>query len=164
MSKRGRPKTRSDEAKMFALWRLVREEIDLRGAKGVRKACAQIMSRGAINFKDFDEMGQGHVADRVSAESEKAASPLGELLRQRFQKAEEARKDAEQYPILSAKTLQYFEGIFALRVRAAHYAAVYKKMAEDGYARDGSTLPETDKKQLAIEGIYRPRKPKTKLT
>lgn len=163
MNKRGRPKTRSDEAKMFALWRLVREEVDLRGAKSIRKACAQIMSRGAINFKDFDEMGQGHVADRVSAESEKAASSIGELLRQRFQEAEKARKDAEQYPILSAKAQLYLDGVLLEKVRAAHYAAVYKKMAEDGYARDGSTLPETDKKQLAIEGIYRPRKPKTKL-
>jgi hypothetical protein len=163
MSKRGRPKTRADEAKMFAIWRLVRVEVDIHGAKGITKACRQIISRGAINFTELDGQGKSFVADRVSAESDKAASGLGELLRQRYYSAEQARQDETNYPILSAKTQHYFQDLLIQRVRQAHTTAAYKKMAEDGYARDGSTLPKQDKTQLAIEGIYRPRNPKNKL-
>ena len=136
---------------MFAIWRMVREEVDLRGAKNISKACASIMQKGSIVFTE-----SGAMFDRVSAQ----ANLDGELLRQRFYSADKARTNAGKYPILAARTEQYLNSLVQNLKREKHLSTVYQQMAKDGYARDGSTLPAQDKAALAFGDIYRPRSEK----
>lgn len=150
---RGRPATRHNEAAMFELWRMVRREVDLMGARSIRDACDRIMGRHRVRFLDLDK----READRVTAPAAAAKSRPGELLRQRYQAAEQARQQPERFPILAQRCAHYLEGITLERVRQAHWSRVYALMERDGQAPDGSTLTPAESYRLAVEGIYLPR-------
>ncbi len=93
---KGRPNTRNRESFMFAIWRVVQEEIHVRGAKSVRQACKKIFDERANSVIKFvDE--SGFVIDVINDVSG------AETLRQRYQTAERSRHDAERYPSLHHK-------------------------------------------------------------
>lgn len=102
MSKRGRPATRSAEPLMLMAWRMVQEEIHKRGAKNVRQACMRIAERGGRVTVMADD---GAIVDRFSLAEET------DRLRQRYYKAEAARKKPEKYPLLAARCAVLLEAI-----------------------------------------------------
>jgi hypothetical protein len=102
MTTRGRPKTRDREAFMLAIWQAVQRQIHVHGAKSVRQACGQLFNmraKGLIKFID----DQGVVVDLIVGEAG------ADTLRQRYMAADRARKDAERYPILAARSAQLEE-------------------------------------------------------
>lgn len=136
---------------MFAIWRLVREEKDLRGARSVVQACQRIISRGAIKFLD-----DGVLYDRVASESATSKTRIGELLRQRYQAADSARADKDRFPILAARTVAYLADLKKARESQEKLTSSYVAMREDGHSMDGSTLPQDKKRQLALNNEYAP--------
>lgn len=98
-TKVGRPNTRSREAFMLAIWRMVQEEKFCRGAPSIREACNRLFEKrahGLIKFVDEN----GTLIDVISGVAG------AETLRQRYQTAERCRHDAERYPMLHARSDQ----------------------------------------------------------
>tara|TARA_R110000851_G_scaffold333531_1_gene514865 strand:- start:44572 stop:44952 length:381 start_codon:yes stop_codon:yes gene_type:complete len=123
---------------MFAVWRLIREQVDLHGARSVNAACTRF---ALLKVTQQD----GFIADAVTEPG---------TLRQRFYEAERARKEPEHYPILAARCDAYLESMKRLKAAQQQLSQSYADMARDGYARDGSTLPETEKLTLALKNKY----------
>lgn len=84
---------------MIAIWRAVQEEIHIRGAKSVRKACERLFfgrADGLVKFVDQE----GNLIDVINGISG------AETLRQRYQTAERCRHDPIQYPLLHQTALR----------------------------------------------------------
>jgi hypothetical protein len=118
--KRGAPKIWGSEAAMFAIWELVRLEIDRRGAKSVRNACAAIMKRANCqirlvklkpecelipqderSIKDYDLLSRELMS--INDHDKEDA------LRSRYNKAERNRFNVEKYPYLAQRTAIYLQ-------------------------------------------------------
>lgn len=147
--KRGRPATRQNEAAMYAVWRMVREEMALRGARSVRQACKQIMERaGAVKFKDSSKPGAPLFDDVHDANT----------LRQRYLAADKLRSDKARFPVLHLRALQFEQYLPKVAAGLAHLGAVYADMAQDGEHRGGLFLKPNDKFRLAFQSLYTKRK------
>lgn len=146
---RGRPKTRTDEAAMFAIWRKVRETVDLGGAKSVAKACEIIMSKGDINFVKNDVLYDRIYADKSARDKAK----VGELLRQRYYAADRAAKDAERHPILAARVSAYKQDLEANQTRQRALGKLYAFVRANGHHPDGFTMPR--EARMALAGLIK---------
>lgn len=133
MKRMGRPKTRTDEASMFAIWRLVRMELAIHGAKNISQACRAVMRKadGLIKFKDPRLEESQQLVDLID-------NP--ELLRQRYYEAERMRADPDLYPILSHRAAMLEADLPAMAERHAEQARIYDQMRKEGHHPDGSTL------------------------
>jgi hypothetical protein len=118
----GAPPLWGSEAAMFAIWRLVRVEIDYRGAKGVRAACRAIMERSNEQIRlvkvkpeheslPRDQLKKEHY-DLLSRELMSINDSFKEeALRQRFIRADQNRLCGDKFPILAQRTAIYFEAL-----------------------------------------------------
>ena len=110
---------------MLALWRLVQEEIHIRGAKSVRQACERVFYQRADELIKFSDES-GFVVDVIAGVSG------ADTLRQRYQAAERCRHDAVKYPYLHHKAehlLKILPGSFE-RIQAEK--AAFKRREETG--------------------------------
>lgn len=83
---------------MLAIWNAVQEEKHRRGAKSIRQACERLYARDFL--VKFVDGRTGEILDVIKGEGG------AETLRQRYQRAERCRHDAERYPLLHARTEQ----------------------------------------------------------
>ncbi|MEW6132071.1 MAG: hypothetical protein AB1591_02740 [Pseudomonadota bacterium] len=134
---------------MLAIWRMVREEMALRGARSVRQACRQIMERaGAVKFKDSSKPG-APLFDDIHDEG---------TLRQRYLVADKLRSDKARFPVLHLRALQFEQDLPKIAAGLAHLGAVYADMARDGEHRCGLYLKHDEKFRLAFQSLYTKRK------
>ena len=124
---------------MFALWRVIREQVDLKGAKSINAACKQFSLFKVTTPDGFT------ITDHANDPA---------TLRQRFYTADRARKDPAHYPVLAARCNAYFEDLERQQALQRHMAQMYAHMAQDGHARDGSTLPDAEKTSFALNNTY----------
>lgn len=151
MGKRGRP--RITEAAMFAVWRLVEEEMHRSGHRLVRRACTAVLQRsgGLIKFiKSSPEAGKPYrIADDIRC---------ADRMRKRYADAETARHDPVGFPSLHHRAADLLATLPETVAREKALASTYEQMRVDGYHRDGTTLPTAERADLALLGQYKARK------